>query len=167
MSKELYAQSSLHRMVRYDARAEILSSLGDLSDIHLWGNQIIIAPYVQSGILWNEKLGFPLLERLSVDTLCDLYQSGKGFRASSFSKELIWQGKVALVVKSGAEVEKAKVGEWIFTLQENTRGVSLQGKGWKKSRVLKALDIDYDGWPCRFVYETDIYGDLLDPDMLV
>lgn len=177
MSKELYAQSSLHRMVRYDARSEILTSLGDLSGLRLRGNQVLVAPYAQSGIRWNNKLGFPLEERLSVDSLCDLYNSKSIFAVRDYrsAEESIWQGKVCLVVAVGDEVsERTQIGKWVFTLQENTRGVGLQGVNPGVSRVLKEIGSNghegasYEGgWPCRFVYETDIYGDVDDPDMVV
>lgn len=176
MSSELYATAALHRMVRYDARREILSAVGDLSAIELFGTQLIVAPYVHSGILLSPTLGIPETERLSVEALYDLYDSGRGFLAQKFSTEDLYQGKVCLVLKIGAEVEvygpryghkPLSVGDWVFTLQENTRALSVYAPGATQSRVLKALGIDYTGWPAKFVYAADLYGRITDPDMVV
>lgn len=184
MSSQLYATAALHRMVRYDARSEILGCIGDFSEIELFGNQLLLAPYVQSGIMWQDKLGFPREERLACEQLYDLYESGKGLRLSQFSIESIYQGKCALIVKVGEDVNKPvydealgkdipphvefHVGDWVFTLQENTRSISLAGTGASQSKVLKALGVDYQlGWPCKIAYSSDIYGRVVDPDQVV
>lgn len=180
MSKELYANAALHRFVRYDARNEIFDAVGDLADVELFGTQLLVAPYVRSGILFSPMLGFPETKVLSQDELYGLYESGKGFMAQKFAAEDIYQGKVCLVLKLGAEVESCgsasaikeatgrplRAGDWIFTLQENTRGVSLCGPGGRQSRVLKALGIEYAGWPSKFLLSSDIYGRLDDPNIL-
>lgn len=176
MSGELYSTSALHRYVRYDARREILSSVGDLSSLELFGSQLIVAPYVQSGIMFSDRLGIPETEVLSVDALDDLYKSGKGLLTQQFSKESIWQGKVLLLLKIGTEVDVSdpkwgeaplQVGDWVYALQENTRQVSIRMPGAKQSRVLKALGVDYIGYPCKFLYAADIYGRVSDPNILV
>lgn len=174
MSKELYANSALHRFVRYDAKSEILASVGDISGIELFGTQLIVAPYVRSGILLSPSLGIPESEVLSCGALYDLYESGRGFMAQKFAAEDIFQGKVCLVLKMGAdlldesreEIPPFGVGDWIFTLQENTRGVSISAPGAKQSRVLKAMSIDYVGWPSKFLYSSDVYGRVNDPNIL-
>jgi len=168
MSSPLLNTSNMHRFVRYDARREILESIGDVADIELFGTQVICAPYVHSGLLWNRTMGFPIEERLSLDRLYELFAGNKGFVTQTESKESIYSGKVMLVVKTGEDVEKVRVGEWAFTLQENTRQVSIQTPTSRPSRVLKFVGLDYvAGWPCKFVYESDIYGRIPYPDMVV
>ncbi len=169
MSSTLNSSSVLHRYVRYDARKEIMNSLGDLSDIELFGNQLLVAPYIQSGLMWSEKLGFPVEERLSLESLFDLYESGKGFMNPTPAKESFFQGKVMLVVKVGDKPvrEDIRVGNWVFGLQESTRMVSLSPPNAKKSRVLKEIGVEYAaGFPCKFIYDTDIYGRIPHPDMV-
>jgi hypothetical protein len=176
LSKELYANAALHRFVRYDARREILASVGDIANIDLFGTQLLVAPYVRSGILLSPSLGIPESEILSREALFDLYDSGRGFMAQKFAAEDLFQGKVCLVLKIGHEVDAEdprygerplRVGDWIFTLQENTRGVSICAPGAKQSRVLKALGIEYAaGWPSKFLYAADVYGRLDDPNIL-
>lgn len=180
MSATLYGTAILHRMVKYNARAEIMGSVGDVSSLELLGTQLIVAPYVQSGIPWSDRLGMPFEEALSVDALCDLYASGKGFLAQQYSTESIYQGKVAMVLRIGGGVDvedptgsgtklaaPLAVGDWIVSLQENTRGVSIHFPGAKQSRVLKALGVDYTGYPCKFLYGSDVYARIPDPDMVV
>lgn len=177
MSKELYSNSALHRFVRYDAKSEILAAVGDIAGIELFGTQLIVAPYVRSGILLSSSLGFPDSEVLSREALYDLYDSGRGFMAQKFATEDIWQGKVCLVLKIGKGLIEPPddpdwepldfgVGDWIFTLQENTRGVSISAPGAKQSRVLKANGIDYVGWPSKFLFRADVYGRIDDPNIL-
>src|SRR5579863_7658532 len=90
-------------MVRYRAKEEILTAIGSLDDIELFGNQILAAPYVPSGLMWSERCGFPVEERLSVDALLELQASGKTFLNPALAKESLFQGKVLLVLKVGDE----------------------------------------------------------------
>lgn len=168
MTSPLLASSTMHRFVRYDARREILDAIGDLKDLDLFGTQIICAPYVHSGVLWSSTMGFPLEERLSLERLYALYEGTKGFVSQQDPKESIYTGKVMLVVKPGEETGMVKPGDWVFTLQENTRMVSIQTPTSKESRVLKFIGINYvAGWPCKLCYEADIYGRIPYPDMVV
>lgn len=176
MSSQLFATSALHRMVRYDARREIVNAVGDLSGVELFGTQVLIGPYVQSGLMISDRIGIPESEVLSLDALYALYNSGKGFLSQTITKESIYQGKVYLVLKIGSDVDIAasrygdrplSVGDWVYTLQENTRAVSLYVPGAKQSRVLKEIGIDYTGYPSKICYESDLYGRLEDPNSLV
>jgi len=172
---ELYSTAALHRMARYDAKTEIWKSVGSLDDLQVFGTQLVLAPYVHSGVMLSERLGIPETERLSCEALYDLYDSGRGFLNPQLAKEDIFQSKVYMVVKIGSEVDVSEarygdaplaVGDWVMTLQENTRAVSLYTPGAKQSRVLKAIGVDYTGWPCKFCYAADVYGRVTDPDMV-
>jgi hypothetical protein len=163
-------------MVRYDAKSEIMTSLGDITGIELFGTQVIIAPYIHSGVLWSSRLEIPADSVLSSDNMAELIKTGKGLVTHKLSVEDIFQGKVALVVKIGLDVDVSdpkygdnplKIGDWVFSLQENTRGVSLCGPGAIKSQVLGALNVDYTGYPCKLIYSSDIYGRVSDPNVLV
>jgi len=168
MSSPLRATSTMHRFVRYDAAREIINAAGDLSGIELFGDQVICGPYVHSGLLWSQSLGFPIEKRLSLGHLYELYDGHKGLMAQQMSVESIYQGKVMLVIKAGEETTKVRAGDWIFTLQENTRMISVQTPTSQRSRVLDFIGTDYAaGWPSKLVYERDIYGRVRDPDMVV
>lgn len=187
MSKELYAASALHRMVRYDARREIMGSLGDLSSIELFGTQLLVAPYVHSGLLRSPG---EEAEVLSLGALYERYQSGRGLITKQLSIESIYQGKVYLVLIVGNEVSsmperdmdeerdefmlrlqrweqgRIKPGDWVVTLQENTRQVSISAPGASQSKVLETLGVTYVGYPCKFLYAADVYMRIPDPDMV-
>lgn len=170
MTSPLLGNTQLHNMVKYDARKEILGSIGNLAEIELFGNQIIVAPYVQSGIVWLAKYGFPREERLSLENLYDLYDSGKALLNPTPAKESIFTGLVYLVVKTGEDCTKElKVGEWVFTLQENTRQISVTSSTATPSRVLReVIGMDYAaGWPAKLVFETDVYGRIPHQDMVL
>lgn len=166
----LATNTTIHGYVRYNARTEILSCVGDLSDMELFGTQLIVAPYVHSGLMWSDKLGFPREERLSLPRLYELYDSSVGFVIREHSVESIYTGKVLLVVKIGSEADKLglRIGDWVVTLQENTRQVSITSLSAEKSRVLEFVGVKYAaGWPCKFLYESDVYARISDPDMVV
>lgn len=167
MSSQLYATGALHRMVKYDARREILNSVGDLSSLKLFGTNLIVAPYVQSGLLrgLNEEA-----ETLSLAALYERYEEKKGLLTKQLSVESIYQGKVYLVLAIGSDVEAPRrysEGDWIVTLQENTRAVSISAPGAKQSKVLEYLGVNYVGFPCKFLYDADVYARIDDPDMVV
>lgn len=169
MTSPLLGNTQLHSMTRYDARSEILNSVGDLSEIELFGNQIMVAPYVQSGIMWSDKLGFPREERLSLENLYALYDSGKGLFNPTAAKESIFAGMVYCVLKTGEDCTKdLKRGDWIFTVQENTRQISVTSATAKRSRVLKEIGVDYAaGWPAKLLFEADVYGRVPHQDMVL
>lgn len=157
-------------MVRYDAASEILKSMGDGVQGTIFGNNVILAPYVHSGLMWNERMGFPKEEVLSLSDLYALYNSPKGFVDQQQGIESIYQGKVCMVVALGEKCGEygLQVGDWVWTLSENTRMVSLSPRGAQKSRVLDFLGVKYaEGWPCKICYETDLYGKLPDPFRMV
>lgn len=175
MTSPLLGNTQLHNMVQYDARSEILNSVGDLSEIELFGNQVIVAPYVQSGIMWSEKLGFPRNERLSIENLYALYDSGKGLFNPTAAKESIFAGMVYCVLKTGEDcvkdengIPRLKRGDWIFTVQENTRQISVTSATAQQSRILKEIGVNYAaGWPAKMLYESDIYGRVPHQDMVL
>lgn len=156
-------------MVRYRAADEIMKCIGDISRSRLFGNQVLLAPFVQSGLLWNPKMGFPLEEVLSLEKLYELYEGASGLVSRQHSLESIWQGKLSLVLKLGDEADKygLKPLDWVWTLSENTRMVSISPPGAQKSRVLQFLGVDYTGYPCKIAYETDLYGQEPDPFRIV
>ena len=169
MSKQLYAQSALHRMVRYDARREIMNSIGDLSGVTLFKDTVLVAPYVHSGLLWSPSMGFPIEERLSLERLYELYDTKRGMMTQELAKESIYQGKVLLLLKTSRkkEEEKNMVGNWVFTLQENTSGLSVCGEGGEKSRVLEFIGANYTvGWPCKIMDMSHIMGSVEEPALV-
>lgn len=165
----------LHRMIRYRAEDEIMGCVGDLSSIgRLYGNQMLLGTYVHSGLLWNDRIfDFPMEERLSLEALYELYESGKGFLNQQAALESVHQGKVHLVLAMGEDMGNAEgrhhIGQWVWTLPENTRGMNIQCPGAKKSRLLEKLGVpNYTaGWPCKIAYASDLYGDLPHQDVLV
>lgn len=163
----------LHRMVRYDAAREIRECVGDVDAMGtLYGNQILLGTYTHSGLIWNDRsFDFPIEERLSLEALYDLYESGKGFLNQQYALESVHVGKVHLVLKLGEEVDADRhwVGQWVWTLPENTRGMNIQCPNARKSRILEKLGVpNYSaGWPCKIAYASDLYGDLPNQDVLV
>jgi hypothetical protein len=168
----LHSTGALHRMVRYDAKSHILDCVGDMDALGpLFGNQILCAPYIPSGLMWNERVGFPNHTILTPSDLIALYDSeSPPFLNQQLAKESMFQGKVMLVLKMGTqcELKDFKEGDWIWTLQENTRQVSISLPTSHKSKILEKVGIDIaSGWICKIMNELDAYGLVYEPDAIV
>lgn len=169
---QLFATGALHRMVRYDAKSHILDCVGDIDALGpLFGNQILAAPYIPSGLMWSERVGFPNDTVLTASDLIALYDAPTPpFLNQQLAKESVFQGKVMLVLKTGTQpqVPDIQAGDWIWTLQENTRQVSISMPTSRKSKILEKVGIDVaSGWICKILYDKDVYGKVSEPDMLV
>lgn len=123
-----------------DPKAELLEKLGDISDIEVFHNSVVVAIYQRpnktaSGIILPDK----------------------------HMEEDIYQGKTCLVVKAGPQAFKGDgswswddigVGDWVFIRASNGWNISLRGKD-KDKPVL-----------CRIVKDTAIEGKVSDPDLI-
>lgn len=121
-----------------DAKKEILAAAGDLSDVEIFGAQLLIAPYIR-----------PEKTRGGIIT------------PGSSAKEDEWQSKVGLVLKVGPTAFNAdrleqfngrapEAGDWIFHDVKACFQMHVRGKGAKT------------GVAARLVYAADIFGRLQD-----
>ncbi len=120
------------------AKKEILEAIGDISKIEIFGQQLLIIPYVRPKV------------------------TASGIHIPDTSaKEDVWQGKVGLIVKVGPTAFKEgqegqyggrfpEIGEWIFHDVKACFMMHVRGTGGKGGR---------DG---RLVYAADIFGRLQD-----
>lgn len=125
------------------AKSEILGAVGDISDIEIFGSQVLVAPYIRPG-----------------------KTRGGVIVPGDAAKEDTWQGKVGLILKVGPTAfASAKpesyggripgVGDWVFHDVKDCFQMHLKGAGAKR-----AEGRDFDGWPGRLVYAADLYGRL-------
>lgn len=116
---------------------EILKKVGDLSDIVVMYNMVLLASYVGP-----EKT------------------KGGIIRPNATVEEDIWQGKTGMVLKLGPDAfqddddtsfngQSAEIGEWV---------VFKLGDAWK----LQVRD-----WPCLLVRDSSIKMKVTDPTMIV
>lgn len=121
-----------------EAKKEILEAAGDLTDIEIFGAQLLIAPYIRP-----EK------------TRGGIITPGSAAREDEF------QGKVGLVLKVGPTAfhpdrleqfggRAPDVGDWIFHDVKACFQMHIRGKGGKS------------GIAARLVYAADIFGRLQD-----
>lgn len=154
---QIKAVSLLHLMQEDDhPEDEIKAAVGNLDQIEMAGESILIGLYVQQG------------------------KTKGGLITQSLSIESIYQGKVGLVLKTsnqdftdqekkawGGEGRLPKVGEWVFFKADDGIALSVLGTGAKRSPRLTDLGIEMDGWPCRVFEPRYILGRIKSPRSVV
>lgn len=133
-----------------DLKKEILDAVGDLSYFDIFGQEVLVAPFIQSATYKNTTI-----------LVGDATQA-----------EDKWQGKSFMILKLGDKVEKAckengwhvpKIGDWYFGMPGEHDHLSVHGPGAKKRKIKDANGNEHDarkfsGWPCRLVLVSDIRG---------
>jgi co-chaperonin GroES (HSP10) len=120
-----------------DPIAEIRKCVGDLSDIDIMFNMVLLACYVKPS---RTKGGIILTDQSK--------------------EEDIWQGKVGLVLKLGRDAfqddnetsfngQRAGIGEWV---------VFKVGDAWQ---------VTIRDWPCRLVRDSSIKMKIKDPSIII
>jgi co-chaperonin GroES (HSP10) len=118
-------------------KAAIKAQVGDLSGIDVMYNMVLIGTYVRS----NKSAGGILLTANAVE-------------------EDVWQGKVGLVLKMGADA-----------FQENDEvyfnGQAAEVDDWVVFKVGDAWQLTINGWPCRLVRDSAIRMKIDDPRSVI
>lgn len=119
-----------------DPKAAIMKRIGDLNDIDVLFNLVLLATYIRP-----EKT------------------TGGIYRPSVNIDEDVWQGKVGLVLKKGANA---------FLDDERTKflGQNVAPGDWVMYRVGDALPFDFRGVPCRLLADTHIKMKIATPDLV-
>lgn len=119
-----------------DPKQQLFSKLGDLSDVEVFNNQVILATYVRP----NKTKG-------------GIYISDK------FRDEDLYQGKIGLLVKQGHSAFKEETGEWFG---DSTFDIG----DWLIFRPSDGWSITIHGVPCRILSDTQIKGRVTSPDSI-
>lgn len=117
-----------------DPAEAIRKEMGDISDIEIFHNQVLVAIYIRP-----EK------------TKSGLYLS------SQTRDEDKYQGKVGLIIKKGADAFVDDTGKWF-------KGVNLDVGDWIYFRPSDGWQITVHGQLCRILDDTDIRGRIPTPD---
>ena len=117
-----------------DPAEAILKEMGDISDIEIFHNQVLVAIYIRP-----EK------------TKSGLYLSAQT------RDEDKYQGKVGLIIKKGADAFVDESGKWF-------KGVNLGVGDWIYFRPSDGWAITVHGQLCRILDDTDIRGRIPTPD---
>lgn len=117
-----------------DPADAILKEMGDISDIEIFHNQVLVAIYIRP-----EK------------TKSGLYLSAQT------RDEDKYQGKVGLIIKKGADAFVDESGKWF-------KGVNLGVGDWIYFRPSDGWAITVHGQLCRILDDTDIRGRIPTPD---
>jgi hypothetical protein len=133
-----------------DAAKEITEAVGDISEMDVFGSQILVGDYLRpaktKGGLWTP---------------------------ADSQKEDVFQGKVTMILKIGptAFSEKdadlyggtlPKVGDWVFNRAMDSFQLSVKGDG-----SVNDPSREFTGWPCRLIYAADLYGRVKHPQIIV
>jgi co-chaperonin GroES (HSP10) len=119
-----------------DPAQSLKNDLGDISDVEVFNNQILVAVYIRpqktrSGIILTDKT-----------TEEDRYQS-----------------KVGLVVKKGPQAFLDKSGEWF-------KGISIEEDDWIVFRPADGWSIVVNNVLCRMIDDVNIKGRISHPDQV-
>jgi len=117
-----------------DPAEAIRKEMGDISDIEIFHNQVLVAIYIRP-----EK------------TKSGLYLSAQT------RDEDKYQGKVGLIIKKGADAFVDESGKWF-------KGVNLDVGDWIYFRPSDGWAITVHGQLCRILDDTDIRGRIPTPD---
>lgn len=154
---------SRHHKPFYDdyeiAKAHIHQALGDISDIHIFGRQVLCAVFCR-----------PIV------TPQGWFQSAKEVR------EDWWQHKVTLILKLGPEaffgqksyldkvfgedIPAPKPGEWLIANASAGIQINLMGEGGTrpqgKDYAGRPVDLfEWEGWPCRIMGDDNFLGRII------
>jgi hypothetical protein len=147
-----------------EAIQQIKTHLGDISDLEVFGRQVVVAVYVRPS-----------------KNAAGIYQTAKA------QQEDFWQGKAVLVLKCGPdafsgseEYARAMFGDkpppqpddWVFLRASDGMPINLCGDDAKRVQGKtfggEMVDIfPWDGWPCRIVSDESIIGRINKPHSLV
>ena len=160
--------SVLHKWHHDDyevAKRQILQAIGDVSDLEVWGSDVVVAMYVRPQI--NPVTGFIMGPKKQAED--------------------VYNGKVVMIIKLGPDAfkgdegwMKAKFGEkavaapgdWCFMRQGAGEDYWLCGDGGRrvltKDRFGEDMEVyEWDGWPCRVVTHEELRGRILAPHHVV
>jgi co-chaperonin GroES (HSP10) len=126
-----------------DPREEILSRVGDLSGIDVFGNDILCATYMRPS---KTKSGIILADQT------------KG--------EDIWQGKVFLVLKIGPTAFVDDSGNKFRDISEGDWVVARNSDGWQVTLSPIAASSSRDAVACRVISDIHIRLRVATPDAI-
>lgn len=119
-----------------DPKQKLLDTLGDISDIEVFNNDVLVAIYVRPSVT-----------------------AGGIHLPDAYRDEDKAQGKVGLVVKMGPEAFRDDSGHWF-------NGVSVNVGDWVWYRVSDGFPVSVGGTPCRVLKDTSVRGTTKQPDRI-
>jgi co-chaperonin GroES (HSP10) len=119
-----------------DPRKEIISQIGDISEIEVFNNQILVAIYIRpqktkSGIILTEK----------------------------YTDEDKYQGKIGLVLKKGPDAFIDESGKWF-------KDVKISEGDWVVFRPSDGWALSVNGQSCRLLDDVTVRGRVKQPDSI-
>ena len=119
-----------------DPKTTILNTIGDISTLEIFNNQILVAVYLRPQ---KTKSGIILTDNIRNE---DKYQS-----------------KIGLIVKKGPEAFVDETGSWF-------KGLNIDVGDWVIFRPSDAWQMDVNGVTCRILEDTLVKGRVVNPDMI-
>lgn len=167
--------TSRHHRPHFDdydvARLHVLQAIGDISDMDLFGRQVLVAVFARPNVRYIT---------MPDGTINAIYTPLKE------AKEDWWQGKACLLLKTGPEAFKGeksyldamfggmppKPGDWLFANAAAGMQISLYGDGGSRPQGHdhrgKLMDIyEWDGWPCRVYSDDQFFGRIAKPHSVI
>lgn len=117
-----------------DPRAKLLEELGDLSNVEIFNNQVLVAVYIRPQ---KTKSGIFLTDKTTEE---DRYQS-----------------KVGLVIKKGPSAFDDESGKWF-------NGVNIEVNDWVVFRPSDGWAVTVNNVLCRMIDDINVRGRIDNPD---
>lgn len=159
------------------ARKEILSAVGDISWLQLFGSQVLLGDYMRpvttrGGIITRSA---EQNEDIFQGTIGMILAIGpQAWRATRSTTRLVpmtvGDKEVVEVEVAGDEErfggELPKVGDFVYCRPQDTVMCAIKGPG---SRMLedKGHKREFQGWPCKLVFARDIYAKVALPHAIL
>ena len=117
-----------------DPKQVLMDAVGDLTDIEIFNNQILVAVYIRPK---KTKSGIYLTDNTT--------------------EEDRYQGKVGLVLKYGSEAFKDDEGKWF-------NGSSISEGDWVVFKPSDGWSVSVNGQPCRILEDYSVRARVQKPD---
>jgi hypothetical protein len=180
--------SSFHRPYYDDynlAKLHILQAVGDLSDFHVFGRQVVIAVFCRPNMLTvrTPDGGTRVLYQPVKALQEDHYQTKAGlilrmgpgaFHGDDSYLDAMF-GEIdedgAIIAGSG-RARRPRCGDWLFANAAAGIQTSLCGDGASRpqgtDQTGEPMDLfEWEGWPCRVILDDNFIGRLAKPHVLV
>jgi len=166
-----------HHKPQYDdynmAKIHITTMIGDISDIDIFGRQVLCAVFVRPNTnMIRMPSGETRMLYLPVKEVREDFYQNKTVMILKCGPDAFQGDAGYLDAQFGKDVKQPGPGDWLFANASAGIQVSLVGDGAKRCKALDQRGEEFDifewsGWPCRIMGDDNFLGRLTKPHFIV